>query len=266
MKKILLLIIAILLTTNSYAAAPTRAYTYVSNTTIDPVQNNANENALYSYLQTGVDTYAASSITGAAISASASIPYISLSLSNSIVNADISSSAGILGSKLDLTSPGIIGSATPSTGKFTNLTITGTLNSGITNQGDIFYDNGTSIVRLPPSTVGTVLQTGGALANPSYVNGVSSFLDYGSSASVSTSRQATAIKIATGSVSVGSSSTQAITNLLFTSSSSYYCQCTYSTNTAVNENPLCTPNSGAQMTIKNDQASTRPISWFCVGI
>lgn len=85
---------------NANAAPPTRAYTYVSNTTIDPAQNNTNENALYSYLQVGVDTYAAGSITGAAISSAAAIPYVSLSLTNSIVNADISSSAAISGTKI----------------------------------------------------------------------------------------------------------------------------------------------------------------------
>lgn len=95
MKKLLVLIL-LLIVTNVQAAPPTRAYTYVSNTTIDPAQNNANENALYSYLQVGVDTYAAGSITGAAISGSASIPYGSLSLSNSIVPSDIAAGAVML--------------------------------------------------------------------------------------------------------------------------------------------------------------------------
>lgn len=99
MIKILFLIL-ILFSTNLNAAAPTRAYTYVSNTTIDPAKNNTNENALYSYLQVGVDTYAASSITGAAVSSAAAIPYVSLSLANSIVNADVSSSAAIAASKI----------------------------------------------------------------------------------------------------------------------------------------------------------------------
>lgn len=101
MKKLLLSIAFIsILGGNIYASPPTRAYSYSANNIIDPTQNNTNENALYSYLQTGVDTYAASSITGAAISSSASIPYVSLSLSNSIVNADISSSAAIAASKV----------------------------------------------------------------------------------------------------------------------------------------------------------------------
>lgn len=99
MKKILFLAFLII-STAVQAAPPTRAYTYVSNTTIDPNQNNTNENALYSYLQVGVDTYAPGSITGAAVSSSASIPYASLSLANSIVNSDISTTAAISPSKI----------------------------------------------------------------------------------------------------------------------------------------------------------------------
>lgn len=131
-------------------------------------------------------------------------------------------------------------------------------------QGDIIYFNGTNWVVLARSaTAGQVLQTG---TTPTYVNSLASVLDYGSSASSSTSRQATALKVAFGSVSVNSSSSQAITNLAFTGSTSYHCNCTYNTNTAVNENPLCVPDSGSQMTIYNNQGTTRPISWFCTGI
>ncbi|MHA1853880.1 MAG: hypothetical protein ACTSUF_10310 [Candidatus Heimdallarchaeaceae archaeon] len=41
---------------------------------------------------------------------------------------------------------------------------------GTTNQGDIFYDNGTSIVRLTPGTSGQFLQTQGAGANPQWAS------------------------------------------------------------------------------------------------
>ena len=99
MKNILFFIL-ILMTTAVQAAPPTRSYTYVPNTTIDPNQNNTNENSLYSYLQTGVDTYADGSITGADISPVASIPYSTLSLGGSIINADISASAAISPSKI----------------------------------------------------------------------------------------------------------------------------------------------------------------------
>lgn len=76
----------------SWATPPTRAYSYVPNATIDPNQNNTNENALYSYLQVGVDTYAPGSISASSINANASIAYSQLSLTNSILKSDLSSS------------------------------------------------------------------------------------------------------------------------------------------------------------------------------
>ncbi len=144
----------------SEAAVPSRPYTYVAHTTIDPAQNNTNENTLYSYLQAGVDTYSSGSITNDAISAIAAISYSKLNLLGSIVNADVSPTAGIVGSKLDLTSPGAIGSTSANTGAFSTLKV------GTTHQGDILYDNGTSLVRLTPGTDGQFLKTQGSSANP----------------------------------------------------------------------------------------------------
>ena len=46
--------------------------------------------------------------------------------------------------------------------------IKGLIKVGTTNQGDILYDNGTSIVRLTPGTSGKVLTSGGAAANPTW--------------------------------------------------------------------------------------------------
>lgn len=85
-----------------------------------------------------------------------------------IDNTNIVASAGIVASKLDLTSPGPIGNTSANTGKFTNLTATGTVNLGTTHQGDVLYDNGTNIVRLTPGTNGQFLQTQGASANPQW--------------------------------------------------------------------------------------------------
>jgi len=45
---------------------------------------------------------------------------------------------------------------------------------GTTNQGDIFYDNGTSIVRLTPGTSGQFLQTQGTGANPKWASSATS--------------------------------------------------------------------------------------------
>ena len=90
-----------------------------------------------------------------------------------ITNANIAAGAGIVASKLVLTSPGAIGSGSPNTGAFTTLSSTGlaSLNSllvGSVHQGDVLYDNGTSLVRLTPGTSGTPLVTQGASANPQY--------------------------------------------------------------------------------------------------
>ncbi len=71
--------------------------------------------------------------------------------SQAITNIDIDSGA------IDGTP---IGASSASTGAFSTLKV------GTTNQGDILYDNGTSLVRLTPGTSGKVLQTQGAGANP----------------------------------------------------------------------------------------------------
>ena len=99
-------------------------------------------------------------------------------------NVNIKANAGIVGSKLNLSAAGIIGATTPAAGTFTVLNATSvgattpgsgiftaleaetTLKLGTTNQGDILYDNGTSLVRLTPGTSGKYLQTKGTAANP----------------------------------------------------------------------------------------------------
>ncbi len=68
-----------------------------------------------------------------------------------------------------------MGQATAGLGTFTtldatNIEATGTFKLGTTNQGDVLYDNGTSIVRLPPGTSGQFLQTQGAGANPQWAS------------------------------------------------------------------------------------------------
>ncbi len=168
--KLILLGLLILFPAISQAAAPSRPFNYVAHTTIDPAQNNSNENTLYSYLQAGVDTYSSGSITNDAISAIAAISYSKLNLLGSIATADLSPSIVIPGSNLNLTSPGPIGSTAPNTGTFTDLTASGTIKFGTIHQGDIFYDNGTSIVRLTPGTSGQFLKTLGASANPLWAN------------------------------------------------------------------------------------------------
>lgn len=102
MRQFNLVLSVFLLSTTVHAAPPSRAFNYVSRTTIDPAQNNENENALYSYLQAGVDTYAPGSIDNTAVSSIAAIAYTKLNLLGGITNADVNSSAAIAYSKLNL--------------------------------------------------------------------------------------------------------------------------------------------------------------------
>lgn len=85
-----------------------------------------------------------------------------------IDNTNIVNAAGIVASKLDLTSPGGIGTTAAAAGKFTTLEATSTLKLASTHQGDILYDNGTSLVRLTPGTSGQFLKTLGNAANPAW--------------------------------------------------------------------------------------------------
>lgn len=95
--------LALIIALFSIAAAPTRVSTYTTGTTIRSADVTANENAIFNYLQAGVDTFSAGSIMNAAISSSAAIAYSKLNLTGGVVNADISASAAIVYSKLSLT-------------------------------------------------------------------------------------------------------------------------------------------------------------------
>lgn len=160
MKKILLSVsIFLLFTINCFASAPTRPNSYVAGTTIDPVAVTLNETTLYSYLQSGVDTFAPGSIANSSISNTAGITYGKLNLSGSILGSDIANNANV-----SIGTLGVSGLITVSTGIIDN----GTFNLGSTHQGDVLYDNGTSIVRLTPGTAGQVLQTQGGTANPQW--------------------------------------------------------------------------------------------------
>src|SRR3990167_10164487 len=64
-------IIGCWVSTFAYAAAPSRDNTYVAGTVISPTAVMANEDTIYTYLQDGVDTYAANSITTNAIAVGA---------------------------------------------------------------------------------------------------------------------------------------------------------------------------------------------------
>ena len=87
MKKIIIIILFI--PTMAMASPPTRTAVYTSGTTIRSADVTGNEDAIFNYLQAGVDTYSDGSIIGADINSSAAIPYSKLSLASSIVSNDI---------------------------------------------------------------------------------------------------------------------------------------------------------------------------------
>lgn len=104
----------------------------------------------------------------AAAAASASAASSSASSASSSAAAAAASAA-----TFNWAAPSIgVGTVTPVAGKFTTLEATSTFKVGTTHQGDIFYDNGTSIVRLTPGTAGQLLKTNGGSANPSWTDPV----------------------------------------------------------------------------------------------
>lgn len=104
MKKILLIVL-LLVATYAWAAPPSRVATYTSGALILSNDVTSNEDAIFTYLQNGVDTVK----------------------DNSILNADVNASANIQADKLNLTS---IQQNIVNVGTFTNTgnaTVTGTL-------------------------------------------------------------------------------------------------------------------------------------------
>ena len=124
MKKVSLFIVGLFIMGSVLSAPPTRTHTYTSGSKIIASEVTTNEDNIYSYLQAGVDTIANNAVTTGIIS------------DGTIENADISATAGIVGSKLDLSEPGIIGGTTPAAGTFTNLTGTEIIGTGTATFND----------------------------------------------------------------------------------------------------------------------------------
>ena len=121
-------------------AAPSRTQTYTSGQVISPSAVTENEDNIFSYLQGGVDTYDAGSVTSAAI------------LDGTITSSDLGTDA--------VTSASILAN-----------TVNGTdIALGSDTQGDIMYYNGTDWARLGYSTSGFFLKTQGIGANPTWAS------------------------------------------------------------------------------------------------
>jgi len=108
------------------------------------------------------------------------------------------------------------------------------------------------------------------LANKKYVDDsivdIGTIEDYGTGTSSGTSKTLGALKIYYGTVNVSGASSQAITNLNFTSASTYTLQCTFSETFGGNGEPIRTvKDSGSQCTIHNDNGADLDISWVAIG-
>lgn len=189
-----------------------------------------------------------------------------------ITNTNIASNAAIVDTKLDQ-----ITTASKVTGDA--LTDLANIPSGA---GDIPSENldGNAVVLTGNQTI-TGVKTFSSIpvlpgSNPSSDNEASrkayvdtSFIsnieDYGTSSSSSTSKNQSDLKICYGTVTVSGSSNQSVTNLPFTSSSSYIVHATYDTILDKGDDATATRNSGSQLTIHNGVSVQEDIMWLAIG-
>lgn len=146
-----------------------------------------------------------------------------------ITDANISASASITDTKLGqiTTASKVSGAALTTLGSIptgggtipTKNGGTGGDMSSATIGSDPYFSATGVMSALSSGTSGQVKMSSGAGA-PTWANALSSVLDYGTSASLSTSRQATAIKVCYGQATQSAGSIT-ITNLPFTSATSY---------------------------------------------
>lgn len=196
MKKLFIFLFLLFVSVSVYAAPPSRINTYTPGEIISSSEVTENEDAIFNYLQGGIDAFADGSIVNADVNSTANIQSDKLNLTAigqnvaitsgysftnagsftqtgtsatfsgvTIANLGTVTTADINGGTLD---GAVVGGSSAANGTFTNLTANTTLKLGTTNQGDVLYDNGTSIVRLTPGTSGYFLKTQGAAANPTW--------------------------------------------------------------------------------------------------
>lgn len=187
-----------------------------------------------------------------------------------VVNADIASTAAIAGSKLaTITTAGKVdGSAVtnlanvPSgAGRLPSANLPATIpvaniDTGTTANKIVKLDSSARIPAIDGSLVTNLTLTSVILA---------SILDYGTSASASTSKSQSALRVCFGTLTVGGNSNSALSNLPFTNSSSYVIIAVFGSATDAIEAVVVTRSSGSAATIYNNDNLSQDIMWFAIG-
>lgn len=210
-------------------ALVTKTYTFTAGTTIVASEHNTNFDTLYNLVNGNID------------------------------NANIKASAGIVDSKLNqITTAGkVAGDALTSLANIPSgagLIPVANIDTGTTASKILKLDGSAKI----PAVDGSQLTNlGVALA---------SILDYGTSASSSTARAQTALRICWGTLSVTGNSNASLSNLPFTSSSSYIVVGTFGTATDAVEAVVITKSSGSAATVYNNDNQNQTVMWIAIGI
>ena len=183
MRKLLLLLLIPFL----MGAAPSRLFTYTANTTISSSQVTANEDALFNYLQAGVDTYSPLSILNADISASAGIDDAKLDLSAVAQAVAFNGTVSIVGALTVTGNSTFAGTTIANLGTVTTADINGgtidgvtiggaatcpvtdlTMSLGSDADGDIYYIASNKLTRLAKGTASQVLTMNSGATAPEW--------------------------------------------------------------------------------------------------
>lgn len=220
----------------------TKTYTFSNGATVYASEHNSNNDTIYSDYN--------GNITNANVSASAAIADSKL--------AQITTASKVSGASITLLSSVPSGAeALPSVNGGTGLS------SFVI--GQLLAASTTSVITgLGGGTTGLFLQ-GQTGALPAYSDIFSSIKDYGTSASSSTVRKATAIKVAYGQFAFGANGSQAISNLSFSSSSTYAVSISSGYGVSTNEDIRVSYDSGAQFTLYNDINRACTVGWIAIG-
>ena len=141
----------------------------------------------------------------------------------------------------------------------------GTLAAGLTIiQGNILHGTASNTLSvLAPGSDGDVLESGGGGADINWAT--VAVKDYASSTSSGTAKTLSQLKIVYGYCSVAGSSTTQITNLPFTSSTSFSVSVTLTAASTSHTANRAIINSASAFTIYNDQAGADTVSWVAIG-